>query len=429
MSVIHISKRENPYVQIDKRVLEDPRLTWRSKGILAYLLSKPSGWKVNVKDIWNNGAEGRNAVQDCLVELQKIGYAKLITIPGEQGKLMGSQWQVTEEPIGGFPVNAERPKTGSPTNRKSGSRVHSNNESLSEINNNNEGERTTPAPNPSTSKEEKKENGLVAPGGAAEIGRSPNLDLKYWPGRGFISPELFSELEALETQTTPLPKVAPKGIPPAGKWEPSDFDILDTGCLEDMFEDEAREAQKNHTANFEATAIASPTDLPGVTLVEAAPGFAEFEQDAVNENLEVWAKIAPFPRVATTIEAEPPQPKKKPAPSAPAPHEENQEVFSYFDNAEKISTAWRKWITEKWGQHKCKFKTVESEKIALRQLWTLSGGKADLADQIIDQSIANTWKGLFALKIQNNGTKPTIADRRRDATANMLRHVAEFGLG
>lgn len=128
MSIIHISKRENPYVQIDKRALEDNRLSWRAKGILAYLLSKPSGWKVNVKDIWNNGAEGRNAVQDCLVELQKIGYAELKTVTGEHGKLMGSQWIITEEPKGGFSEATDKPKTGKPTNRKSGSRVYSNNE-------------------------------------------------------------------------------------------------------------------------------------------------------------------------------------------------------------------------------------------------------------------------------------------------------------
>ena len=128
MSIIHISKRENPYAQIDKRVLGDNRLSWRAKGILAYLLSKPSGWKVNVKDIWNNGAEGRNAVQDCLVELQKIGYAELKTVTGEHGKLMGSQWIITEEPKGGFSELTDKPKTGKPTNRKSGSRVYSNNE-------------------------------------------------------------------------------------------------------------------------------------------------------------------------------------------------------------------------------------------------------------------------------------------------------------
>ena len=130
MSIIHISKRENPYVQIDKRALEDNRLSWRAKGILAYLLSKPSGWKVNVKDIWNNGAEGRNAVQDCLHELKEFGYANLITVPGEAGRLMGTQWRVNEEPIGGF-VSTEKPKTGTPTNRLSGSRLLSNNKEVS----------------------------------------------------------------------------------------------------------------------------------------------------------------------------------------------------------------------------------------------------------------------------------------------------------
>jgi hypothetical protein len=169
MSIIHISKRENPYVQIDKRALEDNRLSWRAKGILAYLLSKPSGWKVNVKDIWNNGAEGRNAVQDCLVELQKIGYAKLITITGDQGKLMGSQWVITEEPEGGFSELAEKPKTGKPINRESGSRAHSNNEdSLKENQSNIEVERddTTTKPNeiniePNLNEDPKKQNNFT----------------------------------------------------------------------------------------------------------------------------------------------------------------------------------------------------------------------------------------------------------------------------
>lgn len=165
MSIIHIVKRENPYVQIDKRALEDSRLSWRAKGILAYLLSKPSGWKVNVKDIWNNGAEGRNAVQDCLVELQKVGYAELKTVTGENGKLMGSQWIITEEPKGGFSEATDKPKTGKPTNRKSGSRVYSNNE---EDSNNEQREReprfAPPAPAESqTFKAEEVKRGLVAP--------------------------------------------------------------------------------------------------------------------------------------------------------------------------------------------------------------------------------------------------------------------------
>ena len=170
MSVIHISKRENPYAQIDKRVLEDPRLSWRAKGILAYLLSKPSGWKVNVKDIWNNGAEGRNAVQDCLVELQMIGYAELKTVIGEHGKLGGSQWVISEEPKGGFSVATDKPKTGKPTNRKSGSRAYSNNEEVSNNELSESENEHTPAPESENLKAESPLSPKVAPKGSFPSG-------------------------------------------------------------------------------------------------------------------------------------------------------------------------------------------------------------------------------------------------------------------
>lgn len=141
MSIIRIKKRETPYVQIDKRPLEDDRLSWRAKGIFAYLLSKPDGWKVNIKDIWAKGTEGRNAVQVCMRELEKFGYAQLVFIKGDAGKIVGSEWVIIEEPEIKI---AETPETGNPTNRQSGSRlINSNNEVLS----NNKGEREAQAPN------------------------------------------------------------------------------------------------------------------------------------------------------------------------------------------------------------------------------------------------------------------------------------------
>lgn len=102
MSIIHIKKREHPYVQIDKRCLSDERLSWRARGILAYLLSKPDNWTVQVKDIENHGLEGRDAVQNALKELQKLGYANLETMQDEHGRLLGKKWVVKEEPTNGF---------------------------------------------------------------------------------------------------------------------------------------------------------------------------------------------------------------------------------------------------------------------------------------------------------------------------------------
>jgi hypothetical protein len=134
MAVVHVKKRDNPYVQIDKRVFEDPRLSWRAKGIMGYLLSKPNGWKVNVIDIWGKGKEGRNAVQDCMAELKLHGYADLVTTHDENGVFTGKEWVVSEEPKNGFTDVTEKPKTDAPINRKSGFRSISNND----INSNNE---------------------------------------------------------------------------------------------------------------------------------------------------------------------------------------------------------------------------------------------------------------------------------------------------
>lgn len=125
MSIIHIKKREHPYVQIDKRCLADTRLSWRARGILAYLLSKPNDWLVSVKDLENKGVEGRDAVQNALKELQRCGYANLETAQDEFGRLLGKRWVVTEEPTNGFSGNGmdtdelkNRP-TEKPSNGKS----------------------------------------------------------------------------------------------------------------------------------------------------------------------------------------------------------------------------------------------------------------------------------------------------------------------
>jgi hypothetical protein len=97
--ILHIHKRDCPYVQIDKRPLEDERLSWKAKGILAYLLSKPPGWEVRREDIENHGTDGREAVQSGLADLAAHGYASLENIQDPtSGRLIGKRWIVAESP-------------------------------------------------------------------------------------------------------------------------------------------------------------------------------------------------------------------------------------------------------------------------------------------------------------------------------------------
>lgn len=83
--VIRIQKRTNNFVMLDKGFLEDERLSFKAKGILAYLLSKPDNWKVIVKNLVNASAEGKAAVYAGLKELKECGYYEKVPVRNEQG--------------------------------------------------------------------------------------------------------------------------------------------------------------------------------------------------------------------------------------------------------------------------------------------------------------------------------------------------------
>lgn len=59
---------------------------------------------------------------------------------------------------------------------------------------------------------------------------------------------------------------------------------------------------------------------------------------------------------------------------------------------------WQVWKDYKWEEFKFKYKGCISEQTALMKLSELSGGKEDVAVEIIKQSISSGWKGLFELK-------------------------------
>lgn len=75
MLVRVVKNRENPYVMLNKTGLNDPNLSYKAKGILAYLMSKPDDWKVIVADLANHSTDGEFAVRSGLKELIDNGYA------------------------------------------------------------------------------------------------------------------------------------------------------------------------------------------------------------------------------------------------------------------------------------------------------------------------------------------------------------------
>ncbi len=73
MSIVRVSKRER-FVVMDKTGLEDSRLSFKAKGLLAYLLTKPDKWSISYRQLEKVGPDRKTVVLSALKELENGGY-------------------------------------------------------------------------------------------------------------------------------------------------------------------------------------------------------------------------------------------------------------------------------------------------------------------------------------------------------------------
>lgn len=85
MTTYRVNKEEK-YSQILNEPLNDKRLSWEARGLLAYLLSKPNGWEVRNYDLVNQSNAGEHKVKRILSELKKAGYMRRYRIHDEEGQ-------------------------------------------------------------------------------------------------------------------------------------------------------------------------------------------------------------------------------------------------------------------------------------------------------------------------------------------------------
>lgn len=103
--IIRVAKRAS-YTMIARAALQDERLSFAARGLLAYLLSKPDDWEVQVADIarQGNGAKGRPMGRDkaysLLNELKEAGYVARHKHRNEAGQWEWTPYYVFEAPQG-----------------------------------------------------------------------------------------------------------------------------------------------------------------------------------------------------------------------------------------------------------------------------------------------------------------------------------------
>jgi hypothetical protein len=110
-----------PQYQVNKNktFLHDTRLTWKARGIMAYLVDHPHGWTVNLQDILAQSAhDGRSAIQTAMQELIKYKYARLEVIRDAQGRVHGKRYSVYQTAFEEVTDEQKTCLSETPTDRK-----------------------------------------------------------------------------------------------------------------------------------------------------------------------------------------------------------------------------------------------------------------------------------------------------------------------
>ena len=77
MATYRINKdRDNPYVMMNKKFIQNPSLTMQAKGLLTYLLSLPNDWEMRRKELPRHFKNGIRSISNVINELINAGYIK-----------------------------------------------------------------------------------------------------------------------------------------------------------------------------------------------------------------------------------------------------------------------------------------------------------------------------------------------------------------
>lgn len=77
MTIVRGEDPEQNFFMHRNETARDRRLSFRARGVLAELLSRPAGWRVDARELsQGEDVEGREAVRSALNELEKVGYLR-----------------------------------------------------------------------------------------------------------------------------------------------------------------------------------------------------------------------------------------------------------------------------------------------------------------------------------------------------------------
>ena len=97
MPQIRVEKK-NDFTMLQNELLQNPGLSLKAKGLLAYMLSVPSDWDYSISGLSSKCKEGKAAIRAAISELIEAGYVTRSLARGSDGTLTGYEYVVSECP-------------------------------------------------------------------------------------------------------------------------------------------------------------------------------------------------------------------------------------------------------------------------------------------------------------------------------------------
>mgnify|MGYP002655706527 CR=1 FL=1 len=130
MAVFRVYKESGNFVTVHKSFIHDDNLSWKAKGILLYLLSRPDDWRIYETELNKHSSDGRDSLRTGIKELEEAGYIHRTRRRNEKGRLREYEYQVFEQPnqIGKTYVGKTNIGKSNTTNNNSTNNNNTNNE-------------------------------------------------------------------------------------------------------------------------------------------------------------------------------------------------------------------------------------------------------------------------------------------------------------
>ena len=101
----------NNYTKVSNQVLEDATLSLKAKGLFAYLVKLPEGWKIRIVELAKHHKDSRDSIRTGIIELLDAGYLERLGRSRDKGQLKDYEYRINTD----FQPRPEKPTLENPT--------------------------------------------------------------------------------------------------------------------------------------------------------------------------------------------------------------------------------------------------------------------------------------------------------------------------